>query len=255
MTADKENSALFEYALRQADNCVVLGQRLSEWCGHGPELEEDIALTNVALDMFGQARLYLAYASEIEDQGRSDDDLAFLRDGREFRNLLLLEQPNQDFAYTNVRQFLFDAFNVEYTKRLTESGDERLREIAHKSLKEIAYHVRHSGQWMIRLGDGTELSHEKMQTALDDLWMYTGEMFAMDSVDEAMIATSVGVDLEAIRPVWNERVKAVLAEATLTRPEDGWMDTGGKTGKHSEHLGLMLAEMQHMQRVYPGAEW
>ncbi len=250
-----KKEALFEYVLRQGDNCVVLGQRLGEWCGHGPALEEDIALTNVALDLFGQARLYLSYAAEHEGEGRTDDALAFLRDGREFRNLLLLEQPNRDFAYTMVRQFLFDVFHLELDKRLTASSDTRLSEIAEKSVKEITYHVRRSARWMIRLGDGTDVSHEKMQTALDELWLYTGEMFAMDAVDDLMLTAGIGVDLKTVRLPWDERVNAVLEEATLKRPDDGWMDSGGKNGRHTEHLGHMLAEMQHLQRAYPGAQW
>ena len=247
--------ALFEYVLRMGDNSLVLGHRLSEWCGHGPELEEDIALTNIALDLIGQARLLLSYAGEIEGKGRSEDDLAYLRDELDYKNLLIVERPNQDYAYTTVRQFLYDAFNFEVYSRLVESKDEHLASIAAKALKEITYHRRHSAQWMIRLGDGTELSHEKVQHALDDMWMYTGEMFVMDGVDEVMLEAGVGVDLAAIKSQWDEHVNAVLQEATLTRPEDGWMQGGGKSGRHSEHLGYMLADLQYLQRSHPGATW
>jgi len=247
--------ALFEYVLRMGDNSLVLGHRLSEWCGHGPELEEDIALTNIALDLIGQARLLLAYAGEIEGKDRSEDDLAYLRDGMDYKNLLIVEQPNQDYSYTIVRQFLYDAFNFELYSRLLESKDQHLASIAAKALKETSYHRRHSAQWIVRLGDGTQMSHEKVQQALDELWMYTGEMFDMDEVDEGMLEAGIGVDLEAIRHHWDEHVNAVLEEATLERPQDAWMMSGGKAGKHSEHLGYILADLQYLQRAYPGAAW
>jgi len=252
MTRDK---ARFEYLLRLGDTSLVLGHRLSEWCGHGPAVEEDMALTNIALDLIGQARLLLTHAGEVEGAGRSEDDLAYLRDVLDYRNLLLVERPNGDFAVTIARQFLFDAFHVDLMKRLTESTDERLAAIAAKSLKEVTYHLRHSSEWVIRLGDGTDESHARMQAAIDDLWMYTGEMFAMDEVDEAMVAAGVGVDLAALKPGWDRRVDEVLEEATLTRPDDAWMHTGGKAGRHTEHLGYLLAEMQFLQRAYPGATW
>jgi ring-1,2-phenylacetyl-CoA epoxidase subunit PaaC len=249
------DEALFEYLLRLGDTSLVLGHRLSEWCGHAPALEEDIALTNIALDLIGQARLFLSYAGEIEGRGRSEDELAYLRDAHDFRNLLLVEQPNEDFARTIARQFLFDARNVELMARLSASRDERLAAIAAKALKEVSYHVRHTSEWMIRLGDGTDLSHAKIQAALDDLWMYTGEMFAVDEIDEALIAAGIGADPAALKPTWDRRVDEVLAAATLRRPEDAWMDTGGKRGRHTEHLGYLLAEMQFLQRAYPGATW
>lgn len=256
MSEAARNEALFDYLLRLGDTSLVLGHRLSEWCGHGPALETDMALTNVALDLIGQARQFLTYAGEVEGRGRSEDDLAYLRDAHGYRNLLLVELPNEDFARTIARQFLFDAFNVELMAGLAAgSRDGRLAAIAAKAVKEVSYHARHSSEWMIRLGDGTETSHRKIQAALDDLWMYTGEMFAMDDVDDAMVAAGIGVDLVALKSRWDERVDEVLTEATVKRPEDGWMQTGGKAGRHTEHLGYLLAEMQFLQRAYPGAKW
>lgn len=256
MSEAARNEALFDYLLRLGDTSLVLGHRLSEWCGHGPALETDMALTNVALDLIGQARQFLTYAGEVEARGRSEDDLAYLRDAHGYRNLLLVELPNEDFARTIARQFLFDAFNVELMAGLAAgSRDKRLAAIAAKAVKEVSYHARHSSEWMIRLGDGTETSHRKIQAALDDLWMYTGEMFAMDGVDDAMVAAGIGVDPVALKSRWDERVDEVLTEATVKRPEDGWMQTGGKAGRHTEHLGYLLAEMQFLQRAYPGAKW
>lgn len=256
MSEVARNDALFDYLLRLGDTSLVLGHRLSEWCGHGPALETDMALTNVALDLIGQARQFLTYAGEVEGRGRSEDDLAYLRDAHGYRNLLLVELPNEDFARTIARQFLFDAFNVELMAGLAAgSRDGRLAAIAAKAVKEVSYHARHSSEWMIRLGDGTETSHRKIQAALDDLWMYTGEMFAMDGVDDAMVAAGIGVDPVALKPRWDERIDEVLTEATVKRPEDGWMQTGGKAGRHTEHLGYLLAEMQFLQRAYPGAKW
>ena len=252
---DIPRDQLFEYLLRLGDGSLILGQRLSEWCGHGPELEEDIALINVALDLIGQARSLLTYAGEVEGRGRDEDALAFLRDGTDYRNLLLVEQPNQDFAYTIVRQFLFDAFHLELQQALTGSRDERLAAIAGKSVKEVTYHLRHSSEWLVRLGDGTPLSHDKVQTALDDLWMYSGEMFEMDALEQALVTAGVAPDRAGFRPAWEARVAAVIGEATLQRPDDGWMQSGGLRGRHSEHLGHILAEMQHLQRAHPGAQW
>lgn len=255
MTTAATNEALFEYLLRLGDNALILGQRLGEWCGFAPELEEDIALTNVALDFIGQAREILTYAGEVEGKGRTEDDLAFLRDERSYRNILLTEQPNEDFAYTIARQFIIDAFNVEHYEALTRSTDQQIAAIAAKSLKEAKYHLRHSSEWVIRLGDGTEESHRKIQTAFDDLWMFTGELFAMDDVDQAMIKAGIGTDLTCIKTRWDAHVAEILTEATLTRPKDGWMQSGGKTGVHTEHMGHILSEMQYMQRSYQGASW
>jgi ring-1,2-phenylacetyl-CoA epoxidase subunit PaaC len=246
---------LFEYLLRLGDDSLVLGHRLSEWCGHAPALEEDIALANIALDHIGRARALLSYAGELEGKGRDEDALAYLRDGRDYHNVLLVEQPNGDFAATIVRQFLYDAFMVELLTRLGESADAQLAAIAAKSLKETRYHLRHSSEWLIRLGDGTELSRAKAQAALDELWFYTGELFEMDGLDAALLAAGIAVDLSALKADWDRRVDEVLAEATLTRPADAWMQSGGRQGRHSEHLGYLLAELQYVQRAYPGMTW
>ena len=247
--------AHFDYILRMGDNALILGQRLSEWCGHGPILEQDIAITNIALDQMGQARSILKYAGEVEGKGSNEDQIAFLRDAWDFRNVLLVEQPNEDWAYTIVRQFFFDAFNFLFHSALTKSTDTHLAAIAEKSLKEITYHQRYSSEWMIRLGDGTDISHEKMQNAVDDLWMFTGELTEMNEVDEMMIAEGIGVDLSKIKPLYDEKVADILQEATLKQPENDWMQTGGKVGRHTEYLGYILADMQFMQRTYPNMEW
>lgn len=247
--------ALFEYTLRLADNALILGHRLSEWCGHGPILEQDIALINIALDQIGQARSLYQMAGEMEGKGRDEDDLAYLRKVHEYRNVLLVEQPNEDFAYTIVRQFLYDAYSQPFFTALKESKNEALAAIATKSLKEVNYHLRYSSEWMIRLGDGTEESHQKMQTALDALWMYSGELLTMNEIDTTLIAEGIAVDMEKIKPIWEEKIAAIVSEATLTLPEGTWMQKGGKEGNHSEHLGFILAELQHLQRAYPGAKW
>lgn len=251
----KDKETLFEYVTRIADNALILGHRVSEWCGHGPSLETDIGLTNIALDLVGHARVLLQYAAKLEGKGRSDDDLAFLRDIREFKNVLLVERPNGNFADTIARQFLFDTFNYHFFAALCNSKDENLVAIAEKSIKELSYHYRYSAEWVIRLGDGTEESHAKMQEALVDIWDYAGELFEADEVDQAMLEAGIGVDLKAIKVLWDERVDAILKEATLVRPTDGWIQKGGKQGKHSEQMGFILAEMQWMQRAYPNMEW
>jgi ring-1,2-phenylacetyl-CoA epoxidase subunit PaaC len=248
--------AKFEYLLRLGDNALILGHRLSEWCGHGPILEQDIAITNIALDQVGQARSLLQYAGEIEGKGRSEDELAYKRDVMGYRNVLLVEQPNEDFAYTIVRQFLFDNFNFLLYQRLCQSKDEHLRAIAEKSIKEITYHLRYSSEWMIRLGDGTEESHEKMQTALDDLIIYSGELTKPDAVDTMMHETGIAPDLGALQTVYQQKLKDILAAATLQLPEVKYMQSGGKDGSmHTEHLGYILAELQFVQRAYPNMEW
>ncbi|MCG5238579.1 phenylacetate-CoA oxygenase subunit PaaC [Azospirillum doebereinerae] len=247
--------ALFGYALRLGDTSLVLGHRLSEWCGHAPELEEDIALTNVALDLVGHARLLLAYAGEVEGEGRDEDRLAYRRDVLDYRNHLLAEQPNRDFGHTIVRQFLHDAWAVELYDRLAGSTDAGLAGIAAKAVKEVRYHVRHSGDWLIRLGDGTDVSHTRMRDALERLWPCTGEMFERDSAEDRLVAAGIAPDPAELRAAWNARVAAVLAEATLERPADGWMQKGGRRGEHSEHLGYLLAEMQFLPRAYPDAVW
>ena len=245
--------ALFEYTLRLGDSTLILAQRLSEWCGHGPALEEDLAMTNVALDLLGQARLLLAYAGELEAQGRDEDALAYHRDALDFHNLLLVEQPNDDFGQTIVRQFLFDAFALEFYECLANSSNTRLSEIAAKSVKETRYHIRHSAQWLIRLGDGTEESHMRAQRAVDGMWMFTGELFAIDDIDECLVAAGIAVDLAAVKPAWDARVNEVFTEATLQRPDAEWMQSGGKQGRHTEHLGYILAELQFLPRAYPDA--
>lgn len=253
MSTGTDPRLLFEYLLRLGDDALVLGQRLGEWCGHGPYLEEDIALTNFALDFIGQARLLLAYAGEVEGRGRDEDALAFFRDSMEYRNVLLVEQPNRDFGYTIVRQLLVDAWQAELYERLSVSSDTRLAEIAAKSLKETRYHFRHSAQWTVRLGDGTDESHTRVQQALDDLWVWTGELFESDDVDRAMAEAGISTDPGALRPAWDQRIDAVLAEATLERPPQQWMQSGGRRGRHTEQLGYILAEMQSVPRAHPDA--
>ena len=246
----------FQYLLRLADNSLVLSQRLCEWCGKGPALEEDMALANVALDLIGQARFWFGYAGEIEGKGRDEDQLAFLRDAHDFRNLLLVEQPNGTYADTLARQFYFDTWHFLLLQQLEKSSDERIASIAEKSLKEVSYHVRRSGDLVVRLGDGTDKSHAMMQTALDELWMYTDEMFQADAVDQAMASQGVAPDLASLRAPWLEHMREVFEEATLVLPPtDAWMQKGGKQGVHSENLGYLLAEMQFLQRAYPGATW
>lgn len=243
------------YTLRLGDNALILGQRLAEYVTRAPELEEELALANFALDYIGQARLYYSRAAELEGAGRNEDDFAFLRDGHEFENLLLVEQPNGHFGDIIARQFLFESFYLLQLEALCRCRDEPLLEIAARAVKEIRYHLRHASQWVIRLGDGTAESHARMQQSLDELWPYTGEMFTADDVDEAFAREAGGPDLAKLRPAWRQQVDGVLAEATLKRPEDGWMQDGGKRGRHSEHLGYLLAEMQFLQRAYPGARW
>jgi ring-1,2-phenylacetyl-CoA epoxidase subunit PaaC len=249
---------LFDYLLRLADSDLVLAQRLGEWVGHGPVLEEDIALTNVGLDLLGQARLWLAYAGEVEarfGKGRTEDELAFRRDGAEFRNLLITEQPNGNYAETMARQFYFDVWHRLLLAALTRSSDARIAEVAAKAEKEVSYHAERSADWVIRLGDGTELSHARMQAAIDDLWTYTGEMFELDESEQGLVDEGIGCDVRILHAPWSEAVAAVLAEATLNMPQAGFMQSGGKHGRHTEHLGHMLATMQWLQRAYPGAQW
>lgn len=246
---------MVEYLLRLGDNTLILSQRLSEWCGHGPVLEQDIALTNIALDLLGQTRMFLTYAGEIEGKGQSEDDLAYFRDAPQFRNCLLVERPNGDFAHTIVRQFFFDAFNFYQLQALRHSSSQQLRDIAEKALKEVTYHLRFSSEWVVRLGDGTELSRQKMQAAVDTLWPFTGELTTPDALDQAMTVEGVAPDLLEIKPLWDKKVAETLAEATLNTPTNSWMQSGGKQGRHSEHLGFLLAEMQHIQRTYPGNVW
>ena len=256
---------LHEYLLRLADSPLVLAQRLCEWVGKGPALEEDIALANVGLDLLGQARMWFAYAGEVEaghaatgraaTAARDEDALAFRRDAHEFRNLLLVEQPNGDYATTIVRQFLFDHAQWLLLSRLAQSADTRIGAIAAKALKEVTYHVERSDDWMLRLGDGTDESHARMQRAIDGLWMYAGEMFVVDDIDLVLIDAGIGVDLRTLEVPWLAAVDAVLAAATLARPPHAHVQRGGRQGRHSEHLGHLLCEMQFLQRTYPDARW
>lgn len=255
MATQPSNQIQYQYLLRLGDNAHILGHRLGEWCGHGPILEQDIAITNLALDFVGQARNWLTYAGQVEGQGRDEDALAYLRDERSYYNVLLVEQPNGDWAHTIMRQFLFDAFNYPLHQALAESRDEQIAAIAAKSLKEISYHLRYSSEWTIRLGDGTEESHRRMQTALNDLWPYTGELLQADDIDRTMAEAGLGADLDAIAPLYHERVTEVLEQATLSLPKIPHMQKGGKQGLHTEYMGFILAELQYVQRAYPGQKW
>jgi ring-1,2-phenylacetyl-CoA epoxidase subunit PaaC len=249
------SAARVEMLLRLGDNALVLSQRLSEWCGKGPVLEEDLATTNTALDLIGQARMWFTYAGELDGRGRDEDAFAYRRDAHEFRNALLVEQPNGHYGDTIARQFYFDAFHLLLLRALCNSADERVADIAAKSAKEVAYHLERSTDWVIRLGDGTAESHARMQRAVDDLWMYTGELFTPDAIDAEMASAGLAPDLAALREPWLATVRRVFDEATLTVPGDAWMQTGGKQGVHTEKLGYLLAEMQYLQRAYPDARW
>jgi ring-1,2-phenylacetyl-CoA epoxidase subunit PaaC len=273
-----KQKSLLDYTLRLADDALIIGHRTSEWCGHGPVLEQDIALTNIALDHLGRARSLYQYAAEQfnhlpEAEKKSvftsvplqnmvqaganidEDDLAYLRDGWDFRSILLLEQPNIDWAYTIARSFFYDVFNYFFLGQLKSSKDESLSAIAEKSLKEVTYHLRWSSEWMVRLGDGTAESHTRMQHAVDELWSFTGEMFTMNETDKTMLQEGIGVDLEPIKQLWMQHIRQVFDDATITIPAGTWMQQGGKEGSHSEHFGYILAELQFMQRAYPGMEW
>jgi ring-1,2-phenylacetyl-CoA epoxidase subunit PaaC len=249
------STALFTYTLRLADDLLILSHRISEWCGHGPVLEEDIALTNRALDHLGEARNLLTYAGQVEGKGRSEDDLAYLRMERQYTNVKLVEQPNGDYAHTMVRSFLFDAYHLPLMQALLNSSDAHLAAIAGKAVKEATYHLRTSSDWIVRFGDGTEESHRRAQSALDHMWTYTGELFENDLVLEAMMKAGIAPDMTSVKASWSKTVDEVLTEATLKRPADGFMATGGRKGLHTEHLGYILAEMQHVTRAYPGVEW
>jgi ring-1,2-phenylacetyl-CoA epoxidase subunit PaaC len=275
---NNDQNTLIDYTLRLADDALIMGHRLGEWCGHGPILEQDIALTNTALDHLGRARSLYQYAAEQFNKLPADvkaglfnsvalqklasagadvdeDDLAYLRDAWDFKNVLLVEQPNHDWAYTIVRSFFYDAFNYFFYKQLMGSSDESLSAVAEKSLKEVTYHLRWSKEWVVRLGDGTDESHTRIQNAVNDLWAYTGELFTANDTDKAMLKAGIGVDLAKIKDPWMESVADVFREATLNIPAGGWMQQGGKDGRHSEHMGYILAELQFMQRAYPGMEW
>ena len=247
-------SSLFTYTLRIADSSLILGQRMSEWCSNGPTLEEDIAMSNISLDMFGQANGFYQYAAQL-DGTKSADDLAFKRNEREFFNHQMVEIENGHFGNTMVRNFLHDAFNLLFYTVLANSKDETLTALAAKSLKEVKYHLRHSSNWLIRLCDGTEESNKKLQDSLNEIWQFTGELFEMDKLDTELLNRGIAVDNASLKEDWDTIVNNTLSKAKLTRPEDAYMATGGKKGMHTEYLGFILAEMQFLQRAYPDAKW
>ncbi len=252
-TGTKE--AVKQYAIRLGDDALVLGHRLSEWCSYGPFLEEDLALTNVALDFIGRARMFYGYAAELAADGSTEDTYAYTRDCRDFSNLLIHELPRGDFAFSMARQYLVDAYNLAYMESLRQSADNTLAAIAEKAVKESSYHLRRSHDWMLRLGDGTAESHQRLQRAVDELWGYTPELFAMDALEQQLADAGIAVDAAALRPGWEQSVAATLAEATLQKPAGDWEVSGGRRGIHTEALGHMLSELQFMQRAYPGLQW
>lgn len=249
------NNNLIQYIYGIADNSLILGQRLGELCGHGPSLETDIAMTNISLDLFGQVRSYFQYAAKIQGNDTTEDTIAFLRKEREYKNVLLVEQPNTDFAYSITRQFLFDMFHIELLNELQNSKDETLAAIAKKSIKEVSYHVRFSSDWMRRLGDGTEESNQRVQTAVNDLWVFTDELFHQTDADKAMVSEGIGVDVTQLKQSYYQKVSAILEEATIEVPKIEYFQKGGKQGIHSEYMGYILTEMQYMQRTYPNMNW
>lgn len=251
----EQKEALYNAVVHLGDNGLILGHRLGEWCGHGPVLEQDIAITNIALDLIGQARLYLDYAGKLSGKNLSEDDLAYKRDVMDFKNFLLTELPNGDFGDSIARQFTYDTFHLLFLRELAKSTDETLSAIAQKSIKEVTYHQRWSSEWVIRLGDGTEESKEKMQRALDEIWMWTGELFMQSEDERTLVSAGVLPDTSALKTEWDAEIKRIVEEATLNLPEDEPMQEGGKKGYHTEHLGYILAEMQYLPRAYPDATW
>jgi len=247
--------ATLEYTVRLGDDAVILGHRISEWCSNAPFLEEDLALQNVALDYVGRARMYYDYAAKIKGNGVTEDEFAYLRNAREFKNLLICELPRGDFAFTMVRQLLVDVYSIFFLEELIKSQDNNLSGIAAKAIKETRYHLRRSHEWTLRLGDGTEESHQRMQNALNDLWGYTHEMFDVDQLETLLIEAEIGVDNSKLRPLWLQQVTDILQQATLTVPKDDWAVRGGREGYHTEYLGQILTEMQFLQRAYPGLQW
>jgi ring-1,2-phenylacetyl-CoA epoxidase subunit PaaC len=247
--------ALYNYCLRLGDNALVLSHRLSEWCSYGPFIEEDLALTNMALDLIGRAQAFLKYAGELEGKGKTEDDLAYRRSERQYYNYLLLEQPNGDFAFSMARQLFISAFEVYLFESLANSKDSTIAAIAAKTLKEVKYHLAHSADWVVRLGDGTEESKYRMQKAIDELWMFTGELFEMDETEQVLIAEGIAIDLNTIKPKWQNYISSTLENATLNMPKDAYMLSGSKKGLHTEYLGHILSEMQYLQRAYPNAKW
>ena len=257
---NQSTNQLINYTLHLADDALILGHRNSEWCGHGPVLEQDIAITNISLDLIGQARNFYQYAAKLinqstNQQNTTEDSLAYLRDEHEFKNCLLVEQPKGDWAKTILRQFLFSTYQFFLYQELQSSKDEQLAAIAEKSMKEVIYHLRWSSEWTIRLGDGTEESHQRMENAVEELWTYAGELFVAVSYELQAASAGIGVDLSTVKPGWENRVKEIFDEATLTYPTKFSMQTGGKNGKHSKHLNDILADLQFLQRTYPNSEW
>ncbi len=252
---DLMESPLFTYALRLGDDALILAQRLSEWASRAPEIEEDIALTNIALDLLGQARTLLDYAGVVEGEGRDEDDLAYLRTEREFFNVHLVEQENGDFAHTIARQLFFSTYQLALYEELLSSSDETLAGVAAKGVKEAAYHHDHAMQWTMRLGDGTEDSHQRMQAAADRLWPYTAEMFEPDDVEKSLVGKGIAVDAASLKPRWDRSIAEVFSSATLTMPHSVWFSHGGRRGVHTECFGYLLAEMQYLHRIHPGASW
>jgi ring-1,2-phenylacetyl-CoA epoxidase subunit PaaC len=250
-----ERDHLVTFLLRLADDHLILGHRLSEWCGHAPMLEEDLAMPNIALDLIGQARALYQYAAEVEGEGRTEDDFAYLRREREYLNCLMVERPNGDFAHTMLRQLYFAAFMHAFWQKATTSTDETIAGIAAKAVKEVAYHIRHCGEWVIRLGDGTEESARRMQAAVEALAPYVGELFETDDVTEAVADAGIAPDLPSLRAAFDRTVERIFAEAHLEMPETGWLQTGGRKGRHGEAMGYLLADLQYMQRTFPGAVW
>jgi ring-1,2-phenylacetyl-CoA epoxidase subunit PaaC len=246
---------LLNYTLHLADNTLILAQRNAEWTGHGPVLEQDIAISNIALDLIGQSRMFYQYAAQIKGNNATEDTLAYLRDAWDFKNCLLVELEKGDWAKTILRQFFFSTYQFYLYQQLQNSNDKNISAIAEKALKEVTYHLRWSAEWVIRLGDGTEESHQRISNALNDLWMYTGELLINADYETVLIKENISVDLNALKDQWMNKVKEVLEEATLQIPQNSWMQQGGKQGKHTEHLGYILAEMQHLQRTYPNCEW
>ncbi len=249
------NRDLIDYTLHLADNALIIGHRNSEWCGHGPVLEQDIAISNIALDLIGQARNFYQYAATLSGNGVTEDTLAYLRDAIDFKNVLLVELPNGDWAQTILRQFFFSTYQYFLYQQLQNSKNALLAAIAEKALKEVTYHVRWSSEWVIRLGDGTEESKKRLLHAIDEIWSYTGEMFLAASYELQGVSEDFGVDLSEIQKHWDEKITSVFTEATLPLPGDTWMQSGGKEGRHTEYLGFILADMQFLQRAYPGADW
>lgn len=249
------NQNLIQYIFGVADNCLILGQRLGELCGHGPSLETDIAMTNISLDLLGQTRSYYQYVAKLQGGDASEDTVAFLRLEREYKNVLLVEQPNTDFAYSIARQFLFDVFHLALLTELQNSKDDMLKAIANKSIKEVSYHVRFSSDWMKRLGDGTEESNRKIQTAINDLWIFTDELFHQTDADKEIVKQGIGVDVTLLKEDYYKKINSVLEEATLEIPQVEYFQKGGKLGIHSEHMGYLLSDLQYMQRTYPNMTW